>query len=167
MSVNNLIAFVLGNFGLVMFVLAVLLAALTHLLTRGKQAAAEGWFRWMVLLPFGVTGLYSFVMHAFFPAYTASVIGWANSPFQYEVAMANLAFGLMGVFSFNASFEFRLATVLGAVCWLGGDAVGHIIQMDRAHDFAPGNAGEWFWLDILIPIILVVSLYQVKKASKK
>jgi hypothetical protein len=33
-----------------------------------------------------------------------------------------------------------------------GAAVGHVVQMVSAHNFAPGNAGPIFYTDIIIPV---------------
>jgi hypothetical protein len=40
-----------------------------------------------------------------------------------------------------------------------GAAVGHIQQMVTTHDFAPGNAGIIFYLDIFIPLFGVALLW--------
>ena len=40
-----------------------------------------------------------------------------------------------------------------------GAAVGHIQQMVTTHNFAPGNAGIIFYLDILIPLFGVALLW--------
>ncbi len=96
----------------------------------------------------------------FAPEESARLIGWQDSPFQYEVGMADLTVGVLGVLAFRRNLGFRLATTIAVVCWLGGDAIGHIHQMVTAHNFAPGNAGSWFWCDILFPIVMVVAYYR-------
>ncbi|MGD9722066.1 MAG: DUF6790 family protein [Pirellulales bacterium] len=152
-----------GNFGFAMLILAlVLAAALTYAQRSRPQATrlsfAEQTFRWVSLLAAGFTGLYTFVFHVFFPASAAAHIGWATSPFQYEVGMADLTIGVLGVLAFRGSLGFRLATTLAAITWLGGDAVGHVRQIVEAQNFAPGNAGSWLWVDILVPLVMAVSL---------
>jgi hypothetical protein len=32
-----------------------------------------------------------------------------------------------------------------------------------ADNFAPGNAGSWFWTDVLVPLLLVICLVVVWK----
>ena len=80
------------------------------------------------------------------PAPTAASIGWATSPFQWEVGLANLAYGVLGVTA--SSFD-RDYTLLGA-------AAGHVPSMIRDHNFAPGKTGYVFWFDILAPVLLIV-----------
>jgi len=84
------------------------------------------------------------------------------SPFQYEVGMAGFGFGVMAILSFNANYSFRLATVIGLVCWLWGDASGHIYQMIVHQDFMLGNAGTWFWMDLVLPFILIICIFNLR-----
>lgn len=154
--IGKIIAAVMTNFGLAMFILAAILILINKFLSKQEMSGYEIAFRWFALLMFGLTAIYSFIMHGFFPDFTAATIGWQNSPFQYEVAMANLGFGMLGICSFAASAGFRLATLVGNTCWLWGDATGHIYQMITQHNFSVGNAGSWFWLDVLMPLIMMI-----------
>jgi hypothetical protein len=35
-----------------------------------------------------------------------------------------------------------------------------------ANNYAPGNAGPWFWTDVLVPLILALCLVVVGKKQK-
>jgi hypothetical protein len=154
--------FALSNFGLSMFALAVLFI-LIHLSLRIKHLAlAEITYRWVALFALGFTAIYAFVMHVFFSEVSAATIGWAPSPFQFEVGMADLALGVLGIVSFRASHGFRAATVIAAICLLWGDALGHLDQMIVGNNFNSGNAGSWFALDIIVPAILLVCMVKLK-----
>lgn len=155
--------FAFANFGLVMCCFAAFFMALNRIITRGRVSQYEIIYRWTALFAVGFTGIYTFVMHAFYPETTAANIGWAASPFQYEVAMADLGFGVLGILSFNASLGFRLATVIGNTIWLWGDATGHIYQMVANQNFSIGNAGSWFWLDVFLPLLLIICLRKLKR----
>lgn len=159
------ISFALSNFGLLMLVCAIFFMLLNRILTKGRVSEYEIIYRWLALFSLGFTGIYAFYMHAFQPDIAASTIGWANSPFQYEVAMADLGFGIIGLLSFNASYSFRLATVIGNTIWLWGDASGHIFQMLQNQNFSTGNAGSWFWLDVFIPLLLMICLSGLKRSK--
>lgn len=161
------IAWVLTNFSLSMLGLAWLCMLIEWPIHRKKLTCYEMIYRWVALLPLGFAGLYAAFMHAVYPDFTAQQIGWANSPFQFEVAMANLGFGLINVLAFRASYGFRLAAVIGTTCWLWGDAGGHIYQMMAHHNFAPGNAGSWFWMDILLPLIAIICMINMPDRSGK
>jgi hypothetical protein len=114
-----------------------------------------------------VVGVYVFLMHAFLPSISAEQIGWQTSPFQYEVAVANLGFGMLCILAFSASYGFRLASVIGISVWLWGDAIGHIRQMIVAKNFSPGNAGPWFWSDVLVPLLLIWLIIKLKNQQTK
>ena len=53
----------------------------------------------------------------------------------------------------------------GLLGWLGGDAIGHVRQMVIAGNYAPGNAGPWLWSDVLVPLILVVTLFPARNLA--
>jgi len=105
----------------------------------------------------GLQGLLASVAHVFWPAETARQIGWApGSPFQFEMGMANLAFGLLGVLSLFWSGRFRLATALGSSILFLGCAYGHWVQYLKA-DHAPYNSGAGIiFADFVVPLIILV-----------
>ena len=107
---------------------------------------------WHVFWSIGVSYLVNFVFHAFFGGLAARFIGWADSPFQFEVATASLGFVAMGFLAARRSFDLRLAAVLGPALFTLGAAAGHVHQMVIAHNFAPGNAGPIFYADIVAPL---------------
>jgi hypothetical protein len=107
---------------------------------------------WYVLFNIGVMYLVNFAFHVFFGQIAAAFIGWADSPFQFEVGTASLGFSVAGFVAAFASFDRRLVAVIGLSIFTLGAAVGHVQQMITAHNFAPGNAGIIFYLDILIPL---------------
>jgi hypothetical protein len=72
--------------------------------------------------------------------------------------MADLAFGMAGCIAFWAGYGFRAATVLVNAIFLLGDAGGHGHQMIAAGNFAPGNAGPVFYLDIILPLATMILL---------
>jgi Family of unknown function (DUF6790) len=149
-----------SNFSLVMLILAVVFAFALSRPWRGAAGSSlsEELFRWVSLLAVGFVGLYTGVSHIFFSQTAAAEIGWQTSPFQFEVGMADLTIGVLGVLAFRAGLGFRAAATIAATIFFGGDAIGHVRQMVIAHNFAPGNAGPWFWTDILVPIVLITCL---------
>ncbi len=74
------------------------------------------------------------------------------------MGIADLVQGVLGLLAFRASRDFRRAATIGVAVWLWGDAIGHVHQMIVAHNFAPGNAGSWFWSDLLVPAVMIVNL---------
>jgi hypothetical protein len=153
--IADAIGFLLHNLPAILFVIALVIAAARY----GRDgSAAERFLSWILLLPIGVTGLWAGVFHVFFPAMAAAFIGWEVSPFQFEVGMADLAIGLTACIAFWRDLSFKGAAVSAASIFLLGDAVGHVRQMVIAGDFAPGNAGVPFYLDVICPLLAIALL---------
>jgi hypothetical protein len=148
------IGFVLRNLPGVLFIGALVIAALQ----RGHGSTAERFLSWILLLPIGVTGIWTAIFHLFFPGIAAADIGWQVSPFQFEVGVADLAFGVTACIAFWSSLPFKAAAVCVASIALLGDAVGHLHQMVVAGNFASGNSGVPFITDILFPVISITLL---------
>jgi hypothetical protein len=159
----------LKNINVVLCICAIIISALLFPSARKRGAGAvwNEFFRWTILFPGGILSVQTFVMHAFFPDLSARLIGWLPSPFQFEVAIANLAIGICCIISFKASFGYRLASDTALTVWLWGDAVGHIRQMIVNNNYSPGNAGSWFWTDVILPPVIIFFLLMAKSKSKK
>jgi hypothetical protein len=104
----------------------------------------------------GVNGIVAGSGHLFFPDPIAMSIGWTPSPFQWEVGLAGLGWGVLGVLCSNYGSEFWLATIIVASIFLLGAAVGHIRQMIVRHNFSPSNAGAILYTDIAIPVFVII-----------
>jgi uncharacterized protein DUF6790 len=158
--------FFLRNLPAFLLVAALLIAAVR----RDDRPAAERFLAWILLLPVGVTGLWAAMFHLLFPTVSAADIGWQPSPFQFEVGMADLAFGATAFASFWCSLPFKAAVVWVSSVFLLGDAIGHVHQMRAAGNFAPGNAGTPFFMDIIAPalsITLLVVAYRYYVAGQR
>lgn len=164
--IETAIRIFLGDFSLVMFIAALIVAALCVRRGQSGRSYADELFRWTLLLSLGLQGVYTFVLRVFFPSYSAEHIGWAVSPFQYEVGIADLTVGVLGIIAFWGDFSFRAAAAISGIVWYGGDAIGHVRQMIVADNFAPGNAGPWFWTDVLVPIVLLACMIVIWKRRK-
>jgi hypothetical protein len=159
--IREAIGFLLRNLPAFLLAGALLSAALF----REGKPAAERFLAWILLLPIGVTGLWAGISHIFFPAVAAAHIGWQVSPFQFEVGMADLAIGVTACIAFWRDWSFRAAAVCAASVFLLGDAIGHIREMAEAGNFAPGNAGLPFYMDIICPV-LAIALVAIAKRQQ-
>lgn len=161
-AIKAAIAFVLSNYSLTFLVIG-LLFSITAIARAGKPLGPSGIIEkllaWHVFWAMGVGYLYNFVMHGFFGRLSAAFIGWADSPFQFEVATASLGFAAVGFLAAFRSFDLRLAAIVGPALFTLGAAAGHIHQMLSQHNFAPGNAGVIFYMDIIIPLFGLALLW--------
>ena len=105
----------------------------------------------------GVNGIVGASGHLLYPDPVARSIGWPpGNPFQWEVGVADLGWGVLGVFAPSYGRDFWLATIIVSSIFLLGAAVGHVRQMLGARNFAPGNAGAVFFNDVAIPVFAIV-----------
>lgn len=167
---NKAIPFLLSNFTLTFFVVGLIVALVAIMrapkpLSRG--VVFEKLMVWYVFFTVGITYLYNFVMHSFFGEMAARFIGWADSPFQFEVGTASLGFSVVGFMAAFRSYDLRLAAIVGPSIFTLGAAVGHIRQMVVAHNFASGNAGIIFYTDILIPLCGFVLLWLMSQQRRE
>src|SRR5262249_5553933 len=166
---GDVIRFLLSNFTLTLLVFGVLAAAVS-LLRRPRPLTArevvEALFSYFILFSIAINYFYNFVEHVFFGEATARFIGWATSPFQMEVGCASLGFSIIGFLAFRGSFDMRAAAVIGPARFLLGAAGGHILEIIRAHNLAPGNAGMILYTDIGLPLISLALLWLQHRYSR-
>ncbi|HUC19241.1 MAG TPA: DUF6790 family protein [Acetobacteraceae bacterium] len=168
--IEAVIVFVLSNFPLTALVLGFIVAIIAA--ARAKESATgalvvEKLLSWYVFFSIGLSFLYNSVIHVFFGRMAASFIGWAVSPFQFEVGVASLGFAVVGFLAAWRGFELRLAAVVGPAIFLLGAAVGHVHQMIAAHNYAPGNAGIIFYMDIVVPLVGFLLLWLDRRAAPR
>lgn len=153
--IRTVIAFVISNYTLTFLVLGLIASAIA--ITRAPQPVSsavvvEKLLAWYVLFNIGVMYSVNFIFHTFFGQMAAAFIGWADSPFQFEVGVASLGFAVAGFIAAFGSFDRRLVAIIGPSLFTLGAAAGHVQQMVTAHNFASGNAGVIFYTDIFIPL---------------
>jgi hypothetical protein len=151
------------------FLLLALIGASVHLALsakrRGSAAAIAGTYLiYLFFIYVGLMGLLTAYAHVFRPLQTSASIGWATSPYEYEVGMADLTVGVLGILCLWFRGNFWLATAIANAVWLLGDAVGHIRQIVLYNDHASNNSGVFLYAEILTPLlILFLTFYHRRK----
>ena len=126
---------------------------------RTKGRVAEIFLQWFLVVSVGLLSVVFFISHTVFADSSAASIGWpAGNPFQHEVAVANLTIGTLGILCYWMRGNFWIATVIAFSVWWLGDAVVHIRSIVVEANYAPDNAGVMFYMDILLPVILIALL---------
>jgi len=149
----------------VFFTLIAVVAASVHIASsqqrRNSRAAIAGtYLLYLFFFYVGLMGLLTAYAHVFRPVETSASIGWSTSPYEYEVGMADLTVGVLGVLCMKFRGDFWLATAIANAVWLLGDAVGHIRQMTLYNNHASNNSGIFLFTEITMPIlILCLTLY--------
>ncbi len=94
--------------------------------------------------------------HLLFSNAVAEYIGWPkDDPFQFEVGLADLGMGILGIMCcwFDGYFWLASIVIVTVVGW--GCAIGHIKHIVKNKNFNPGNAGFALYWDIFLPIVLI------------
>ncbi|MET7464001.1 DUF6790 family protein [Nonomuraea sp. NPDC005501] len=151
--------------------LGLVVGALVHTLLdrapgrRTRPRVIELWLLWFVAGG-GVLSMIGGLGHIgpYAPQVAAS-IGWAHSPFQWEVGWADIAVGLIGFLSIWNRGSFMTAAVIAMAVLYWGDAIGHVMQWAAHGNTAPNNV----WTiptDTLQPLISVVLLILYRRSGR-
>lgn len=150
-----------------LFMLVPALGALLSCRRRGpERSAVEIWQRWWAAGALGVGSLWITIAFLAVPKAMADTIGFATSPFQFEIAFANLGLAVLGFRSMSASPRERLTSGMAAAAFLWGAAVGHVYQWFAHGDHAAGNTGGILANDVLIPgVMIALAAWDVRRAG--
>ncbi len=153
------------------FLMVTLIGAVLHLFlskTRTKNRIFEVFLLWFLVVMVGFGSIWAFMGHVFMADMVAAMIGWpAGSPFQFEVGIANLSYGILGLLCWKFRDNFWTATIIALSIFYLGDAYGHIANIMQSRNMAAGNAGFALYIDITIPIIMICLLIAYKATVKK
>jgi hypothetical protein len=143
---------------------AVLMATCLHLWLGKRPVSlmrvAEVLLLYLLVFFVGVGGIVGFLGHTFKAQEIALKIGWQPSPFQFEVAVADLAFGVLGIMCIWQRRGFWTATGIGYATFLLGCAYGHLREMILDGNFAPYNVGPVLWVnDLAVPLVILLLLF--------
>jgi len=123
---------------------------------RTKERVVDLLLLYLLVFPIGIGGFVGFMGHTLRADPVAATIGWpSGNPFQYEVAVANLAFGVLGVLCIWLRGGFWIATAIGWSVFLLGAAGVHLHQIHIGQPYAPENAGAILYFDILGPVLVL------------
>ena len=159
MLIGELIRTVLSNFVIVLLLIAIVTSVAkirrARLSRRPFSASAIVWGELLFYL-YGIANIYGGFFHAYAGQTAAASIGWANSPFQYELGWFEIGYGAVALASLWRGREFRLALTLPYSIFLLAAAAQHVHLMLVQHDYAQNNAGALLWVgDIAVPLVVL------------
>ncbi|MFI6042553.1 DUF6790 family protein [Nocardia sp. NPDC051321] len=130
-----------------------------------RAATLETWQRWWAVVALGFGSLWMTFTFLAVPEVMATAIGFDSTPFQFEIAFANLGLAVMGFRAVSATARERITIGLGAGMFLWGALIGHIYQWFAHGDHAPGNTGGVLVCDLLFPAVMIVLAYRAQRLS--
>ena len=153
------------------FLFVSLVAILVHSLflkDKSLRNILEVIFLYLLFINLGIGSTIAGLSHIFNGPATAQLIGWASgSPFQYEVGVADLAMGILGLLSPFIRGNFWVAAVIVNSTFLLGCLVGHINDLVKSGNAAAYNIGpNIFIADLIMPILLICLIILYGKLNK-
>src|SRR6202142_3742458 len=144
----------------VIFTLIAVVGASVHLAfsheRRSSRAAIVGtYLLYLLFFYVGLMGVLTAYAHVFRPVETSASIGWSTSPYEYEVGMADLTVGVLGVLCLKFRGNFWLATAIANAVWLLGDAIGHVRQIMVYNNHAANNSGIFLIVEFIMPLVIL------------
>ncbi|MEP9366497.1 DUF6790 family protein [Xanthobacter sp. VNH20] len=158
--IQSTIEFVLRNIPEIFFVAAFVLAAVTRS-PAYFPARLLGW----LLLSAGIAYVWAGAFHLLFPQIAAASIGWAVSPFQFEIGVADTAIGLVAILSFWRTLDFKGPVVGYLSLFSIGVAYGHIRDAIYAGNTAADNFGALLIITLVHAVLLPVLYLLARKNS--
>lgn len=154
----------------VFFAVMALVAASVHLMLSSKRRSGavsivRTYLLYLLFIYVGLMGLFTAYYHVFRPVEASASIGWSTSPYEYEVGMADLTVGVLGVLCLVFGEGFWLATAIAEAVWLLGDAVGHIKQMVANNNHAEYNSGIFLIFELAMPVLILGLVFYHRRLS--
>ena len=110
--------------------------------------------------------LFSGLVQVISPEIVAQSTGWGYSPFLREVGFANISYGIVGLLAVRFR-NFWAPIIIAYAVFMWGAAAGHIYEIQQTANLSAGNAGTVLYLDILMPLFLIILLLVYQKTLKK
>lgn len=136
-----------------------IIAAGIHILRaqkRNKPFIIETLLIYLMVFCMGIGSLFGAAFQIFQAPETATMIGWAPSPFLFEVAMSNVGLAIASLFVITWRGYYPLGPVIASTIFLYGAAYGHFVQINKG-DMAPYNSGPFLYIsDLFIPTVILV-----------
>ncbi len=155
----------------IVFLLLAVIGASIHLAIsprhrRSRVTLVGTYLVYLFFIYVGLMGLLTAYAHVFRPLQTSASIGWSTSPYEYEVGMADLTVGVLGVLCLWFGENFWLATAIANAVWLLGDAVGHVRQVVEYGNHAANNSGIFLYTEIAAPMVILALTVYHRRAGK-
>jgi hypothetical protein len=148
--------------GVIGFAVATIVTLASSGTDSWERQALENGLLWLV----GVQGLFFGLGHLISPDRVAESIGWPKgNPFQREVGLASVSYGVLGALASGHGREWWLAAIVAFSIFYLGAAVGHVREMVVERNFSAGNAGPVFVFDVAAPLLLIALYIAYPAAS--
>ena len=151
-------------FFILLYGLMIVLATLHLALTKKPRTLyhISKIFLLYFLFGIGLSSLNAYMFHVFF---TSTSPALSTNLFQYQLGMAYLGIGILGILCLFLRENFWLATIIMNTVFNWGIAVRYLSLMLKSHEYKLSGTGLLFDLYILVPLITII-LYVIMQKQK-
>jgi hypothetical protein len=171
MAIGDIIGFILGNIEIPLFLVAIIVTIVKLRRASARhEVMTASYTLWGEVLFYcvGLGFVYVWYFHAFLQQFTAPLIGWQPSPFEWELAWAELGMALVAIIALWRGYDMRLSATLMFAIFSFGAAAQHIQQILVAHNYSRGNAGLILWFgDIALPLFVLFLAFSSRDAYER
>lgn len=118
-----------------------------------RGAKKEIYLLYYIFIGVGIQGLITGAVQIFYPQFVSDYVQWPVSSFLFELGLANVSYGILGICAPWLSQGWQRAAAIGYGMFLLLTGAGHLFDMSQ-QGMNPGNGGAFLYSDLLIPIIL-------------
>jgi hypothetical protein len=145
----------------ILFIIAVIVAL--GMIFRGKEKnrskrhVVETFLRSFLFFIYGIGGLIGFISLIFMPERTIHLIGWTSgSPFQFEMGIFHLAYGVIGIMTlfYKEVFWFASVVMMTIIGW--GFGIGLAMNLHQQDTYMPSLIRGYMWSDFIYPAIILI-----------
>ena len=151
--------------------LLVIVFSIFHLFLSNKKATFVRVLELLLLYLLFINGISAFLTafsYLFLTEGISMYYGWPIHPLHVDVAFSYLAVGILGVltpFFRKGGFWFANILLCTAIFW--GAAYSHFCQKERFHHYVSRVSEGKLWVEILVPVIMIVFFLVVMTHKKK
>ena len=153
------------------FLVLTLVAIIVHLVfmkNRSVKNIVEVILLCIIFVNIGLGSTMAGLAHIFNGPVVAKMIGWpSGSLFQYEVGVADVAMGFVGIMCLFIRGNFWLSAILVNSIFLFGCMAGHVRDYIVSGNAAAYNIGPSIIIsDLIMPVVLIGLFIILQKLSK-
>ena len=163
--VNQIFQSIMSNFSFSMLILAIIVSVFHSLKAHKKLIDSETWFKCLVMIAYGFTCLYIFILNLFLSGPICSVMGYHQSPFQIEAGLTNLALGVIAILAFRKERAMKKAALISAILYWWGAVIIFGYKLEATTNFELGFPTSWLWTNIFVPLLMLIFYIDSAKSA--
>ena len=132
--------------------------------SSAKKNKEDMILHYYLIIGVGIQGFITGITQSFFPSLVVSVTDWPYTPYLIELGFANISYSLLALISIGMGRCWKVAAVIGFSLFYLMTAARHLFEIQHI-GLNDGNMGGFLFIDLLMPITLLILIYLTRKKS--